>query len=185
MELEEMKASWEALSKKVEKQEQLTTQMIENMTTQNFKSRLNKIGNWELAGTMICYAGAAYLVISFNKISQVYVQVFAIICMAILFVLPIISLMFLRGMGNLNISEKSYAETITAYAGQKIRFQKFQKLNVLFTVCLMVMAMPVLMAIQGKDLGKVSYYWSVIFPVMLVVFLWNGLVGAPLLRPDA
>jgi hypothetical protein len=178
MELEEMKASWEALSKKVEKQEQLTTQIIENMTQQNFKSKLNNITKWELSGTVICFASAGYVIFNFAKLSQVYLQVFALIGIAILAVLPVISLWLLKGMGNLNVSSKTYSETISAYAHRKIRFQRFQKLSVLFTVVLMITGMPVIMAIRGIDIGKMPHYWSITFPVMLVflfAFAWRVL----------
>ncbi len=175
MELEELQASWEVLSKQVAKQEQLTTKMIITMTQQNFKSRLNKIGYPELAGTFVCYAGAAYLMANFHKINQVYLQVFALLCIAYLVIFPIISLTLLRRMSQINIAAASYTGAIENYVTRKISFQRLQKLNVLFTFILMLIAMPVLMAIAPPLL---DYR----FPPDGFIFPDPGLAGAPLLR---
>ncbi len=90
MELEEMKSNWEEISKRIEKQELLTTQLIEKMTHKKYKSKLKKIGNSEYVGTLTCYVGAAYLIINFTKLEEFIFQLFCIITILLLFALPII-----------------------------------------------------------------------------------------------
>lgn len=171
MELEEMKNSWEELSKKVEKQEILTNQMIEKMTQQNYHSKLNKIGYAEFIGTLVCYIGAAYLSVHLLKIEGITMQLFGGIAIALLLILPIISLQSIRAMKSVNIASGTYVETLQNFARQKIRFQKLQKLNVSLGLLLMLLAVPVLAAIQGRDLSQTPYFWTLIFPLFVLFFL--------------
>ena len=171
MELDDLKVSWGILSEKLNKQEQLTTKMITDMTKQKFKSKLNNIGKWESAGSLICFASAIFIIASFNKMSYAYLQVFALVCVAILTILPAVSLMLLRSMNRINIAEKSYLETVNVFSRQRVKFQQFQKISFLLSTVLLVTGMPVAAAIMGKDLTKIHNYWTVIFPGMLLFFL--------------
>jgi len=171
MELEEMKSAWEQLNKRIEKQEILTHQMIEKSTQRQYHSKLKKIGTSEYIGTLICYIGAAYLIVNFTKIEQILMQIFGIISIALLLILPIISLQSIRAMKKVNIVSKTYLETINTFAKQKIKFQKLQKLNVALGMFLMLIAIPVLSAIQGKDVSQIPHFWSVIFPFFVLFFL--------------
>lgn len=171
MELEDMKATWEELSNRVEKQEILTHQMIEKMTQQKYDSKLNKIGYSEFAGTIVCYLGAAYLSVNFTKIEEPFMKLFGAVSIALLLLLPIISLQSVRAMKSVNIASRTYVETIKIFALQKIKFQKLQKLNVSLGLFLMLISIPVLSAIQGKDLSQIPYFWTLIFPLVVLFFL--------------
>lgn len=171
MELEELKNTWQEMSKRVEKQESLTNQILEKMMHQKYHSKLNKIGYSEYAGTMICYIGAAYLLMNFTKIDDILLQIFGIIAIALLFTLPVISLKSLRAVNNVNIGSKTYIQAIEDFAKRKTRFQRLQKLNVSLALFLMLVAIPVLSAIQGKDLAQVPYFWTLIFPISIIFFL--------------
>lgn len=166
-----MKSAWEQLNKRIEKQEILTHQMIEKMTQQQYQTKLKKIGTSEYVGTLICYIGAAYLIVNLSKIDQILMQFFGIISIALLLILPIISLQSIRAMKKVNVVSKSYLETINTFALQKIKFQKLQKLNVALGMFLMLIAIPVLSAIQGKDINQTPYFWPVIFPLFVLFFL--------------
>lgn len=171
MELEEMKNTWGELSKRVEKQEILTNQLIEKITQENYNSKMNKIGYSEFIGTIICYLGASYILMNFTKIDEVLIQVFAGISVALLFILPVISLKSVSAMKNINISSNTYLEIINLFGRQKIRFQKLQKLNVALGLFFMLIILPVLAEIQGKDLGETPYFWTLIFPLFVLFFL--------------
>ncbi|MCX2681332.1 hypothetical protein OOZ15_15370 [Galbibacter sp. EGI 63066] len=171
MELEEMKNTWNELSKRVEKQELQTDQIIEKMTQQKYHSKLNKISYSEYAGTIICYIGAAYLIVNFAKIEETLMQIFTIIAILLLFILPVISLKSVRIMKNVEISSKTYLEAINHFGKQKIRFQKLQKLNVSLGLFLLLISVPVLSAIQGKNISETPYFWTLIFPFSILFFL--------------
>ncbi|MCR9017007.1 hypothetical protein [Aquiflexum gelatinilyticum] len=171
MELEEMKLAWNDLSKRVEKQEILNQQMIEKMTKDQFQSNLKKIALPEYIGTIICYLGAAYLSVNVPKLEEPLIQFFGVISIALLLILPIISLQSIRGMRKINLSSHSYLETIQIFGQQKIRFLKLQKLNISLGLFLLVIGVPVLLALQGKSLNPTPLFWMLYFPLGVMFFL--------------
>lgn len=171
MELEEMRNTWQEMSKRLEHQEFMTNQLLEKMTREKYNSKMNKIGYSEYIGTIICYIGAAYLIMNFTKIDATLMQVFALFAILLLFILPIISLKSLRAVKNINISSKTYLEAIEDFAKRKMEFQRLQKLNVSLGLFLMLVAIPVLSAIQGKDIVQIPNFWTLIFPISIAFFL--------------
>ncbi|APU69470.1 hypothetical protein [Christiangramia flava] len=171
MELEEMKNLWEGMSKKVEKQELLTKNLLEKVTEQKYHSKLNKIRYPEMIGTIICYLGAVYLIMNFVKIDPLAEKIFAIIAIGLLLTLPVISLRSLNLMQNLPISSKTYLDTLNDFGKRKMRFQKFQKLNVSLGLFLLIVAIPVLSAIKGVDLSETEHFWTLTFPISIIAFL--------------
>ncbi|MEE2771720.1 MAG: hypothetical protein VX712_05845 [Bacteroidota bacterium] len=171
MELEEMKNLWEGMSKKVEKQELLTKNLLEKVTEQKYHSKLNKIRHSEMIGTIICYLGAVYLIMNFVKIDPLAEKIFAIIAIGLLLTLPVISLRSLNRMQNLPISSKTYLDTLNDFGKRKMRFQKFQKLNVSLGLFLLIVAIPVLSAIKGVDLSETEHFWTLTFPISIIAFL--------------
>lgn len=171
MELEEMKNLWEGMSKKVEKQELLTKNLLEKVTEQKYHSKLNKIRYSEMIGTIICYLGAVYLIMNFVKIDPLAEKIFAIIAIGLLLTLPVISLRSLNRMQNLPISSKTYLDTLNDFGKRKMRFQKFQKLNVSLGLFLLIVAIPVLSAIKGVDLSETEHFWTLTFPISIIAFL--------------
>lgn len=171
MELEEMKNLWEGMSKKVEKQELLTKNLLEKVTEQKYHSKLNKIRYSEMIGTIICYLGAVYLIMNFVKIDPLAEKIFAIIAIGLLLTLPVISLRSLNRMQNLPISSKTYLDTLNDFGKRKMRFQKFQKLNVSLGLFLLIVAIPVLSAIKGIDLSETEHFWTLTFPISIIAFL--------------
>lgn len=171
MELDEMKNLWQGLSKKVENQELLTKKSIEKVTEQKYHSKLNKIRYSEIIGAIICYLGAIFIIMNFIKIDSFAEQAFAVIAIGLLFTLPIISLISLRSMQKLQISSKPYLDTLNEFGKRKIKFQRFQKLNVSLGLFLIIIAIPVLSAIKGFDLSKTEHFWTLTFPISVIAFL--------------
>lgn len=171
MELDEMKNLWEEMSDRIEKQERLTKNLIGNVTEEKYHSKLKKIRYSEIIGAIICYLGAIYLIINFFKIDPLAEKIFAVISIGLLLTLPIISLRSLNRMQKVKISSKTYLETLNDFGKQKIKFQKFQKLNVSLGLFLILVAIPVLSAIKGVDLSETEYFWILTFPISIIAFL--------------
>ncbi len=174
MELEEMKTNWNELSNRIEKNEKLTIEVIDKMVKYKYRSGLNRIQYPEYIGTLICYVGAAWLIVNFGKLEGTVYQFFGVLIVLLLFILPVISLKSVRSIQRVSISTSTYAETITNFARQKIRFQKLQKINVSLALALFVLSLPVLANIQGKDLSAIPNFW-IFFPaslVLLLLFSW-------------
>lgn len=171
MELEEMKNLWEGMSDRIEKQERLTKNLIGSVTEEKYHSKLKKIKYSEIIGAIVCYLGAIYLIMNFMKIDPLAEKIFAVIAIGLLLTLPIISLRSLNGMQKVKISSKTYLDTLNDFGRRKIRFQKFQKLNVSLGLFLILVAIPVLSAIKGVDLSETEHFWSLTFPISIIAFL--------------
>ncbi|TPE42482.1 hypothetical protein [Pontibacter mangrovi] len=171
MELDEMKNLWEGMSNKVEKQELLTKDLIEKVTEEKYHSKLNKIRYSEMIGAIICYSGAIYLILNYMKIEPVAEKIFAVIAIGLLLTLPVISLRSLKGMQKLTISSKPYLDTLNDFGKRKVKFQRFQKLNVSLGLFLILIAIPVLSAIKGVNLSESEYFWTLTFPISVIAFL--------------
>lgn len=171
MELEEMKTTWEQLSKRVEKQEILNQQIINKMTKEQYQSNLKKIALPEFVGTIICYMGAAYLAVNIPKLDETLMQFFGGIAIILLLILPVISLQSIRAMRKVNPTSHTYFEAIQVFGEQKLKFQKLQILNVSLGMFLMLIGVPVLLAIQGKSLNPTPLFWMLFFPIGVGFFL--------------
>ncbi len=170
MELEEMKSNWDEMSKRIEKQEILNNHLIEKMTHQKYKSKLEKIGNSEYIGSLTCYLAATYLIINFTKIEEFIFQLLCIITILLLFTLPIISLKSLRGMKNISIHTAKYSETIKTFMHRKMKFYKLQRINMILAFLLLIILLPVLASIYGKDINSITNFWTIIVPVFIAFF---------------
>ena len=166
-----MKASWELMSKNLKLKSVENQKLIEKLNKQNYKSKLNKIGNSEYIGTLVCYLAAAYLGLKLPNLDEPLMQIFALISILLLFVLPIISLKSVRGLSvNMDFT-KSHIEVLQSFTEKRIRFQKLQKLNVSLALFLMVIILPVLASIKGTVLSEIPNFWTLIFPIGVAFFL--------------
>lgn len=171
MELEEMKTTWEQLSKRVEKQEILNQQIINKMTKEQYQSNLKKIALPEFVGTIICYMGAAYLAVNIPKLDETLMQFLGAVAIILMLILPVISLQSIRAMRKVNPTSHTYFEAIQVFGEQKLKFQKLQILNVSLGMFLMLIGVPVLLAIQGKSLNPTPFFWMLFFPIGVGFFL--------------
>ena len=108
---------------------------------------------------------------NFMKIDPLAEKIFAVIAIGLLLTLPIISLSSLNRMQKVKISSKTYLDTLNDFGRRKIRFQKFQKLNVSLGLFLILVAIPVLSAIKGVDLSETKHFWILTFPFSIISFL--------------
>ena len=171
MELEELKKLWERTSDKLQQQEQLTKNLLEEVTEHKYHSKLYKIKTSEIIGAGICYLGAVYLILNFPKIEPLAEQIFALIAIVLLVCLPVVSLLSLKAMQQVPVSTKTYLETLTGFRKSRIQFIRFQRLNVSLGLFLIVISIPVLAAIKGIDLSETEYFWTLTFPIGIIAFL--------------
>lgn len=158
MELDDLKKHWEEINKEADLQEKLTTKMIDQMTRTKYNSSLKKIIYPEITGIIICIAGAVFIGFNFNKLDTTFFQATGIISMLLLLTLSVISLKSLQqfNIGNVN---KPYVEALKDFAIQKIRFHKFQKINITLSYLLLVTTIMLLSKIfGGKDIATGSYF---------------------------
>jgi hypothetical protein len=160
MELDELKTSWEALSKKVDQQQQLTNKLIEQMTRQHYHQRINKIAFPEFLGTIVSFAMAFMLTLNFKKLDTPLLQVFGALSVIFLIVMPILSLQIIKSLHAVNTNQSTYADTLVVFAARKIRFQKFQQLTVYLSFLFIIVFMPVAARFFAeKDITQKPVFW--------------------------
>ncbi|HRN49219.1 MAG TPA: hypothetical protein PLS00_00825 [Niabella sp.] len=173
MELDELKSSWETLSHKLEHQRQLNSKLIEQMTNQNYKNRLNNIARPEFIASIFCFIMAIALIWNFNRLHTLLLQIFGGFSVLFLIVLPVLSLQSIKGLQTINISLPTYKITLKEFAAQKIRFQKIQKLNVFLSFIFMVTFAPVsVKLVAGKDVSHNITFWLTILPASVLVLFF-------------
>ncbi len=138
-----MQAAWSQMSQELEKQKQLTDEIILKMTQQKYTSQWNKIFTGEKIGSVICYAALVAILINFKSLDTFALQISGILCVLILAILPILSLKTIRGMQRVNITTMNYKETMETYAKEKRKFVNFQKLNIGISFLFMLLTVPV------------------------------------------
>ncbi len=173
MELDDLKNSWEEVNSQVEKQQNLTPKMIDQMTQKKYYASLKKIAYPEIIGSIICLIAVAFIALNFNKLNTPFLQGVGITSVLLLFALPAISLLSLWQLNAAGDVNKPYSETLKKFAGQKIRFLKFQKLNITLSYLLLV-SIIILMAIffGGKDITGNKYFWILSFPLGYIFLLF-------------
>ena len=67
MELDDLKKSWEEVNKEVDKQQKLSSKMIDEMIRTKYNSSLKKIIYPEIFGAIICIEGGVFIGFNFYK----------------------------------------------------------------------------------------------------------------------
>lgn len=168
MELEELQATWTQMSEELEKQKRLTNEIILKMTQRDYKDRLNKVTVPEKISTVITLGMALLLLFKFNELDTLLLRICGVITLAMLIILPIISLRYLLQMHTIDFVNGSYTEGIKAFAKSKQRYQKFLKLTVYLGFVLMLIIIPVISKIfNGKDIFAESEnnFWLWFVPI--------------------
>lgn len=179
MELEEMKNTWQAMSKRLEKQEILTSQLIENMTQKKYKSKFSKLLTYEIIGTVVCYTSAIFLMINFEKLDTWYLMAFGLITLISLLVLPVITLRKLHTMKRLNIANSSHTDVLIEFHKAKNALLVNQKITLYISILLAVIILPVTSKIfNDKNLFEAEYinnlwfYLPILLAFLFVLSRW-------------
>ncbi|MBN7818003.1 hypothetical protein [Algoriphagus pacificus] len=175
MELEEMQTLWADLSQKIEKQDKIQKELLMEITKQKFKKKLDGIRLPEMIGSVVCYIYAMYLLSKFPELDLWYNQVFAMITILILTLLPLASLSALKGMRNVKIEEDAPAQMLEKFAKSKIRFLNVQRYGMIFGGLILVTILPPISEIQGNtDLISKPLFWAIYLPAgVLSMFFFS------------
>jgi len=173
MELDDLKNTWNKANSQVQKQHTVNPEMLEKISDQKLRSKMKKIIIPEIGGSIVCLAAAAFIGLSFGKLDTVLLQGAGILSILLLLLLPIISFLSTWKLGKTGNVSKPYAETLKAFAMQKIRFIRLQKLNVALSYLLLVTIIVLLSKlVSGKDLSDNKYFWLFSFTIGYVFLLF-------------
>lgn len=174
MELEEMKNTWQELSKRLDQQEIVTAQIIEKMTQEKYKNKFSKLMTYEIIGSLICYASALFLIVNFEKLDSWYLILLGITSLLSLLVLPVLTLRKISNIKKLNIANSSYKEVLIKFHKAKKELFVNQKLTLYLSVLLAIIILPVSSKIfKNKDLFEAEHINNIwIYVPILLIFLF-------------
>lgn len=173
MELEEMKTLWQEMSQQVAQQKQLTDTLIMEMTQQKYSQKFSKIAIYESIGAIICFIAAIYMIFNFNKLDTWYLMACGIFMISYLLTLPIFVLRSLKTIKSLNITNKSYKQTIVGFAKAKKQLLLVQKLGIYVNFILFLTSIPLAAKLlNNKDIFLVGgSIWQGVFIVVVAVLM--------------
>ncbi|MEP6927748.1 MAG: hypothetical protein ABI834_08930 [Ginsengibacter sp.] len=173
MELDDLKNTWEDVNNQVKTQQNLTTKMINQMTQTKYYSSLKKIAYPEIIGAIICFIGAAFIATNFSKLDTTFLKCAGIISILLLLTLPVISLISLRQFNMPGDVNKPHAETLKKFAIQKIRFHKFQRINITLSYILLVTIIILFSKLFGRNsISDSKYFWTFSFSLGYIFLLF-------------
>ena len=176
MEIEQMKELWGQLSQKVEQQEQLTDQLILDMTQERYTNRFDKILTYESIGAVICFIAALFLMLDFDKLDTWYLKASGIFILLFLISLPILVLRSLIKIKSLDISQTDFRQTIVGYERAKNELLVLQRFGIYLSFVLALLVLPVSLKIfKNQDFFKTSHDASLwiaigVFFIFLIFF---------------
>ena len=173
MELDDLKNTWKETKIQVQKPQTINPKMLEKMSDQNYRSKMKKITIPEIVGSIVCLMAAVLIGFNFDKLDTVLLQGAGVVSILLLLLLPLISALSTWQLTTARNLNRPYAETLKAFAIQKIRFVKLQKLNSTLSYLLLV-SIIVLMSklLGGKDLSDNNYFWLFSFTIGYVFLLF-------------
>jgi hypothetical protein len=173
MELDDLKNAWNATNSAVAKQEPMTPETVKKMNDQKYRSRIKKIIIPEIAGSVICLAGAVFIAFNFYDLNKIFLQGAGILSIVLLLLLPTISMLSTWKLGTARSLDRPYAETLKEFARQKIRFVRLQKLNVTLSYLLLVTIIILLSKLlEGNDLSANKSFWIFSFSTGYIFLLF-------------
>lgn len=160
MQLDELKKIWDNTKNPVEKQQNLTSKMIDQMTQKKYHSKIKKIAYPEIIGIIICLISAFYIVVNFYKLDTTFLQGAGIVSILLLVTLSILSLLSLRQLTIPEDVNRPYATTLKIFATQKLQFFKLQKINAVLSYLLLV-SILILMSkyFDDRDITGIKNFW--------------------------
>jgi len=171
MELDEFKNIWNSTSNQNE--QQLSSEIIEQMVKRKYYSKVKKIAYPEFIGIAICLSAAVFIGLNIYQLDTVFLRGTAIVSIITLLALSIISFLSLRPFNNIKDVNVSYVDTLKTFAFQRVRFYTLQRVNVLLSYLLMVTFVILLSKLfRGVDLTENKYFWmfSFTFGYIFVLF---------------
>jgi hypothetical protein len=173
MELDDLKNSWQHANDQPGKQQQLSPAMIEQVTQAKYRSGINKIAYPEIAGILVCLAGVVFVLFNFGKLNTVFLKGTGILSVLVLAAVSVISLLSIRQFNLALDMGNPYTDALKAFAIQKIRFHKFQRLNFILCHLLMVTVIILLSAFFGKQgIASSKYFLTFSFSLGYLFLLF-------------
>ena len=173
MELEDLKDYWNSVNKQSEKEQQITSNMINQATRKKYSSMVKRIAYPEITGISFCLFSILFLAINFRNLNTDFLNGVGGVSIILLISLCIISSISLRQFNTTEDMNKPYSETLRKFAVKIFRFHKLQKIN--FMLCYLLLLTTVILLpkfFSGKDITDNKYFltFSIISGYIFLLF---------------
>ena len=174
MELDELKSDWENSNNRPTNQNSLTSKIIDQMIQTKYNSKLNKIRYPEIGGGLVCAIAIVFIACNFNELDTSVTRCTGAIAILLLLLLPILSFLSLSKLNSESAVNESHVEVLQQFAIDRLRFQRYQKMNV--TLCYLLMVAIIILLpkfFYGKDMVINKAFWTFAFSfgyIFLMVF---------------
>ncbi|PIB23725.1 hypothetical protein BFP77_15550 [Maribacter sp. 4U21] len=178
MELEELQTAWTAMSHELEKQKELTNDIIMEMTKEKYKAKFRTITSYEKAGTLVCVASAVFILIQVNKLDTWYLLACGLFAVLFSILLPFLVLRSLKRIRQLDIINLNYKDALLKYTQAKTNLLKIQRYGSFAGMLYLAAFLPTVAKILNDKnlfLEPSSLLWKLgIMAIFLILFtLWG------------
>ncbi len=178
MDIEEMQALWSEMSDQLEEQKKLTNEIIMNMTQERYTNKFRTLSNYEKVGAVICFGIGVYILVNFGKLDTWYLQACGILTLTFLFGLPILVLRALNRIKRLNITDKSYKDTLVSYTKAKTNLLRLQQVGIIASFLIMFATSAIFSKIwSNKDFfmmeRNIGSYVAIGIAIVFVILVYK------------
>ena len=181
MEIEEIKTTWEDLSKQLADQKKLTRDIILKMTNEKTKSRLGKLVNL----SSLAYYGNPIIIIwiiyNFDRLASWPIHMGAIVAIIILLSDIIFNHQFVRSAKKVDVNGSTYKEVLLSFKKCQLIYRRNLRLMPVMGTLIVLALWPVVIQIkaghdpfQNMKFLLISELILLVVVAMLVVplFIW-------------
>ena len=163
MNLDDFKSTWDN-GGHLQNPPGLTTKWIDTITKRKYISKINRIAYPEMIGTVVCLAGALFICTNLSWLQSMMLQAAGLLSVILLVMISLISYRSIRALNAHVDMQQPYAAVLNAFAIQKIKFFRLQKVNSLLGYVLLVtMIIFILQFYGGAAVERTKYFWAYAF----------------------
>ena len=168
-----MQTLWSTMSDQIEQKQVLSKTEIMEMVQERYQQKLNQIAYPEIAGSLICFGMAIFIFMNLDKLNDALSLFSTLLSLIILIALPIASLLAIKRLRVMDVSQHSYQQTLLTYTKAKQHLCQVQKYGLYLSFLLMFSILPFFTKVMGKELEVTSVLKGLFFVVpFLIVFIF-------------
>lgn len=165
MELEQMKAIWSDMSARLDRQQEVTDQLILEMAQKKSGSRLGRIIAMEAIGIVVSLVMLAYLLLHFRELDNWLTFTGGLITVFIFLLGVAMSGIIIQKSKGIDLTKNTYQQTLEKFKSLKRTLGFYKKLSIVINVILPFFLLPVVFKLfLDQDLLEdfTAYGWALL-----------------------
>lgn len=179
MELEQMKDIWSDMSSRLDRQQEVTDQLILKLAHERSSSRLGRIIMAESIGIVLTSVFMIMLLLRFHKLTNWLTISGGIFTILIFAISILMGWRIVRQAKSINLATRSYQQTLADFNALKKTLGRYKRLSIRINLVMPFFLIPVVFQLAlGKDILQdfASYGWGLLLtgliaPAMLYLII--------------